>query len=128
MRVVLHPKVFSDIDEVMRYYERIPTRRLADQFYRTTALHAAGRRESRLLRNSRAWPPPRELAAIPLSLLVSYRWRCRANSRRASPQEKSHPRPYAPIMLPSLSRTSTIRGLRLWNINNIGLQVATTFQ
>ena len=33
MRLVLHPKVYSDIDEVMGYYERIATRELADEFY-----------------------------------------------------------------------------------------------
>jgi toxin ParE1/3/4 len=33
MRLVLHPKVYSDIDEVMGYYERVATRELADEFY-----------------------------------------------------------------------------------------------
>ena len=33
MRLVLHPKVYSDIDEVMMYYERIASRELADEFY-----------------------------------------------------------------------------------------------
>jgi hypothetical protein len=33
MRLVLHPKVFSDIDEIVRYYERIATQGLADEFY-----------------------------------------------------------------------------------------------
>lgn len=33
MRLVLHPKVFSDIDEFMTYYERVATRQLADEFY-----------------------------------------------------------------------------------------------
>jgi hypothetical protein len=33
MRVVLHPKVYSDIDEIMGYYERIASRELADEFY-----------------------------------------------------------------------------------------------
>ena len=33
MRLVLHPKVYSDIDEIMGYYERIATRELADEFY-----------------------------------------------------------------------------------------------
>lgn len=34
MRLILHPKVYSDIDEIMRYYERIATPELADDFYR----------------------------------------------------------------------------------------------
>ena len=34
MRLILHPKVYSDIDEIMRYYERIATPELADEFYR----------------------------------------------------------------------------------------------
>ena len=33
MRLVLHPKVYSDIDEIMGYYERVATRELADEFY-----------------------------------------------------------------------------------------------
>ena len=33
MRLVLHPKAYSDIDEIMRYYERVATRELADEFY-----------------------------------------------------------------------------------------------
>jgi plasmid stabilization system protein ParE len=33
MRLVLHPKVYSDIDEIMGYYERIAARELADEFY-----------------------------------------------------------------------------------------------
>jgi len=34
MRLILHPKVYSDIDEIMGYYERIATPELADDFYR----------------------------------------------------------------------------------------------
>ena len=33
MRLVLHPKVYSDIDEIMRYYERVATPGLAEEFY-----------------------------------------------------------------------------------------------
>ena len=33
MRLVLHPKVYSDIDEIMGYYERVATPRLAEEFY-----------------------------------------------------------------------------------------------
>lgn len=33
MQLVLHPKVYSDIDEIMGYYERVATRELADEFY-----------------------------------------------------------------------------------------------
>lgn len=33
MRLVVHPKVYSDIDEIMGNYERIATRQLADEFY-----------------------------------------------------------------------------------------------
>jgi plasmid stabilization system protein ParE len=48
MRLVLHPKVYSDIDEIMGYYERIETPELADQFYaelRHYMNHAAERPE-----------------------------------------------------------------------------------
>ena len=33
MRLVLHPKVYSDIDKIMEYYERVATSTLADEFY-----------------------------------------------------------------------------------------------
>jgi plasmid stabilization system protein ParE len=33
MRLVLHPKVYSDIDSIMNYYEQAATRELADEFY-----------------------------------------------------------------------------------------------
>jgi plasmid stabilization system protein ParE len=32
-RLVLHPKVFPDIDEIMEYYEQVATSELADEFY-----------------------------------------------------------------------------------------------
>jgi hypothetical protein len=33
MRLVLHPKFYSDIDEIMGYYERVATPGLAEEFY-----------------------------------------------------------------------------------------------
>ena len=33
MQLVLHSKVYSDIDKIMEYYERIATAELADEFY-----------------------------------------------------------------------------------------------
>jgi toxin ParE1/3/4 len=33
MRLVLHPKVYSDIDRIMDYYERLATSQLANEFY-----------------------------------------------------------------------------------------------
>jgi hypothetical protein len=33
MRLVLHPNVYSDIDEIMGYYERVTTPGLAEEFY-----------------------------------------------------------------------------------------------
>lgn len=33
MRLVLHPKVYSDFDKIMEHYERIATPELADEFY-----------------------------------------------------------------------------------------------
>ena len=33
MRLVLHPKVYSDIDRIMDYYERVATSQLANEFY-----------------------------------------------------------------------------------------------
>ena len=33
MYLVFHPKVYSDIDEIMEYYERVATRELTAEFY-----------------------------------------------------------------------------------------------
>jgi hypothetical protein len=33
MRLVLHPKVYSDIDEIMAYYQQVATPGLANEFY-----------------------------------------------------------------------------------------------
>ena|ERR1700758_1909043 len=33
MRLVLHPKVYSDIDSIMAYYEEVATTELANEFY-----------------------------------------------------------------------------------------------
>jgi plasmid stabilization system protein ParE len=33
MRLVLHPKIYSDIDAIMNYYEQAATPELADEFY-----------------------------------------------------------------------------------------------
>ncbi len=33
MRLVLHPKVYSDIDRIMEYYEQVATPELSDEFY-----------------------------------------------------------------------------------------------
>ena len=33
MRLVVHPRVYSDIDKIMERYERVATRQLADEFY-----------------------------------------------------------------------------------------------
>jgi plasmid stabilization system protein ParE len=33
MRLVLHPKVYSDIDAIMAYYEQVAATELANQFY-----------------------------------------------------------------------------------------------
>lgn len=34
MRLLLHPKVNSDISSIMEYYEQVSTAELADEFYR----------------------------------------------------------------------------------------------
>jgi plasmid stabilization system protein ParE len=33
MRLEVHPRVYSDIDQIMERYERVATRQLADEFY-----------------------------------------------------------------------------------------------
>ena len=46
MRLVLHPKVYSDIDSIMNYYEQAATLELADEFFGElrTALDQVARR------------------------------------------------------------------------------------
>ena len=39
MRLVLHPKVSSDISSIMDYYEQVSTPELADEFYRELRHH-----------------------------------------------------------------------------------------
>ncbi len=34
MRIVYHPKVYSDLSAIMQYYEEVATAALADEFYR----------------------------------------------------------------------------------------------
>jgi plasmid stabilization system protein ParE len=49
MRLVLHPKVYSDIDKIMAYYEQVATVDLANEFYaelRHFMVAAAARPES----------------------------------------------------------------------------------
>jgi len=53
MQLVLHPKVYSDIDMIMEYYERIATSELANEFYaelRHFMLEATNRPESFAIR------------------------------------------------------------------------------
>jgi hypothetical protein len=46
MRLVLHPKVYSDIAQIMEYYEQVASVDLADEFYRIAAAHTRGSRET----------------------------------------------------------------------------------
>ena len=53
MRLVLHPKVYSDIDKMMTYYEQVATGDLANEFYtelRRFMKAAAARPESFAIR------------------------------------------------------------------------------
>src|SRR2546429_367037 len=53
MRLVLHPKVYSDIDTIMSYYEQVATPDLAKEFYaelRQFMTQAAVRPESFAIR------------------------------------------------------------------------------
>jgi len=34
MRIVYHPKVYTDLSAIMQYYEEVATAALADEFYR----------------------------------------------------------------------------------------------
>jgi plasmid stabilization system protein ParE len=53
MRLVLHPKIYSDIDKIMTYYEQVATGDLANEFYtelRRFMKAAAARPESFAIR------------------------------------------------------------------------------
>jgi len=53
MRLALHPKVYSDIDSIMAYYEEVASRELANEFYaelRHFMVEAAARPESFAIR------------------------------------------------------------------------------
>ncbi len=53
MRLVLHPKVYSDIDRIMAYYEEVATPELANEFYaelRDFMVEASERPESFAIR------------------------------------------------------------------------------
>ena len=53
MRLVVHPKVYSDIDSIMAYYEAVATTELANEFYaelRHFMIEAATRPESFAIR------------------------------------------------------------------------------
>jgi plasmid stabilization system protein ParE len=54
MRLVLHPKVSSDVSTIMRYYEQVGTAELADEFYlelRRFMIQAAKRPEAFAIRD-----------------------------------------------------------------------------
>ena len=75
MEVVLHPKVYSDIDQIMGYYERVATAELADEFYaelRHFMDEAAARPESFSIREGDI--SPRQSWAVSLSFSLSHRW------------------------------------------------------
>ena len=68
MRLVLHPKVYSDIDQIMAYYEQIATMDLADDSYAELRhFMMAGRCPTQLFCNSQARYPTGEPKSIPLS-------------------------------------------------------------
>jgi plasmid stabilization system protein ParE len=53
MRLVLHPKIYSDIDTIMAYYQEVATTTLANEFYaelRHFMIEAATRPESFAIR------------------------------------------------------------------------------
>ena len=90
MRLVLHRKVYSDVDAIMAYYERIARRELADDFYaelRRSLLDAAERPESFPIRERDL---RRIVPSFPIPFFVSYRWRCRARLGHSPPSEASH--------------------------------------
>ena len=75
MTVVFHPRVFSEVDAIMRYYEDIAGPRLADDFYdefRLFVQHAS--QLSGKIQHSRRRIKTRQSEAFPLqfpSLYVS---------------------------------------------------------
>lgn len=76
MRLVLHPEGYSDIDSIMRYYERVATPELADRFYaelRYFMIKAAETPESFSVRERDVRRA--NLRRFPLSFSLSRCWR-----------------------------------------------------
>jgi toxin ParE1/3/4 len=109
MRLVLHPKVYSDIDEIMAYYERVATRQLADEFYaelRYYMQQAGERPESFAIR-------ARDLRRVDLQRFpYHFIFRIVGDVVRilvAPPSETSHSCRYAPITVPYREPVRSIR-------------------
>ena len=66
MRLVLHPKVHSDVHAIMEYYERVATPELADDFY--SELRASCWR-----RSSGPKPFPSASATFAASTFIAFR-------------------------------------------------------
>ena len=80
MRLILHQKVYSDIEKIIDYYEQADSQ-LADEFYeelRHFMAEAAERPESFSIRERER--PSGEPAALSLSFSISHRWRYGSDS------------------------------------------------
>ena len=98
MRVVYHPKVYSDLSAIMGYYEEVATAALADEFYREFKLavkDAVQRPESFRVRT-------RDLRRVnlprfPFHFLFRIVDDSHSRSGGSPPQEASFPRDSAPL-------------------------------
>ena len=54
-RLILHPKVYSDIDKIMEYYEQVTTAGLASEFYaELPSIYGRGSSEAGIIFDQRA--------------------------------------------------------------------------
>jgi hypothetical protein len=71
MRLIPHPKVYSDIQIIMAYYEEVGTPELASEFYtELPTFHGRGGCAAKVFRNSRTRSSS-ESSVVPLSFALS---------------------------------------------------------
>jgi plasmid stabilization system protein ParE len=97
MRLVLHPKVGSDVSRIMEYYEQVATPELADEFYRELRYFIQKVAERPEAFSVRERYSASEFAAISLSSFVSHRRGFSSDSRCPPSHKTSIFRSHAPM-------------------------------
>ena len=76
MWLVLHPKVYSDIDEIMGYHERVATPGLGEEFYTERAAPLVRRGGRTMVQSRSLWQTSASIPAMSGSI-----WRNRVTLR-----------------------------------------------